>query len=263
MQKVRFSMADLVVATVPLAAVLARPQAADAAKISTRLYMPTMLLKDSMPAGLTDLESVPTLRATNADDDFEARLSEYVRAIRATSAVFAVANHKEKTLAQDQGNVLWINCWCIISGFGSYMQIDMTVRASCDACDACEPLECQADGRERERYMRAFRSVVSFTGSRCADGRAAARARGLGRRKEPKPRDDRVLRAWCVRACALSSICGWRMMLCCQCRVMAACCASWRPERRATDGMRGRSVGAEPMMGGVVATIGAQRRPPR
>ena len=90
MQKVRFSMADLVVATVPLAAVLARPQAADAAKISTRLYMPTMLLKDSMPAGLTDLESVPTLRATNADDDFEARLSEYVRAIRATSAVFAV-----------------------------------------------------------------------------------------------------------------------------------------------------------------------------
>ena len=95
--KVRFSMADLVVATVPLAAVLARPQAADAAKISTRLYMPTMLLKDSMPAGLTDLESVPTLRATSADDDFEARLADYVRAIRATSAVFAVANHKEKT----------------------------------------------------------------------------------------------------------------------------------------------------------------------
>ena len=153
--KVRFSMADLVVATVPLAAMLARPQAADAAKISTRLYMPTMLLKDSMPAGLTDLESVPTLRATSADDDFEARLADYVRAIRATSAVFAVANHKEKTLAQDQGNVLWINCWCIISGFGSYVRIDMTVRASCDACDACEPLECQADGRERERYMRA------------------------------------------------------------------------------------------------------------
>ena len=117
MQKVRFSMADLVVATVPLAAVLARPQAADAAKISTRLYMPTMLLKDSMPAGLTDLESVPTLRATNADDDFEARLSEYVRGIRATSAVFAVANHKEKTLAQDQGNMLWINCNCVIVGW--------------------------------------------------------------------------------------------------------------------------------------------------
>ena len=30
LQKLRFSMADLVVATVPLAAVLARPQAADA-----------------------------------------------------------------------------------------------------------------------------------------------------------------------------------------------------------------------------------------
>ena len=42
------------------------------------------------------------------------------------------------------------------------------------------------------------------------------------------------------------------------CRVMAACCASWRPERRATDGMRGRSVGAEPMTGGVMRVVDAR-----
>ena len=86
--------------------------------------MPTLLLKEQMPVGLSDLQSVPVLRAANEHEDFDTRLQEYVRAIRATSGVFAVSNHKAKTLAQDQGNMLWVNGWCIISGFGSYVDID-------------------------------------------------------------------------------------------------------------------------------------------
>ena len=70
---------EVVVATVPSLAV-ARPSAADAARVSTRLYMQTALLKDHMPAGLTDLESVPTLRAQIEENDYEERLAEYVRA---------------------------------------------------------------------------------------------------------------------------------------------------------------------------------------
>ena len=66
--------------------------------------MPTALLKDHMPAGLTDLESVPTLWAQTEENDYEERLAEYVRAIQATSSVFSVANQKTETLVQNQGN---------------------------------------------------------------------------------------------------------------------------------------------------------------
>ena len=69
----------LVVATVPRAATLARPSAADASRLGTRLYMPTLLLKEQMPVGLSDLQSVPVLRAANEHEDFETRLQEYVR----------------------------------------------------------------------------------------------------------------------------------------------------------------------------------------
>ena len=42
------------------------------------------------------------------------------------------------------------------------------------------------------------------------------------------------------------------------CRVMAACCASLRSGRRAAGGVRGRSVGAEPMRGGVLYGVDAR-----
>ena len=42
------------------------------------------------------------------------------------------------------------------------------------------------------------------------------------------------------------------------CRVMASCCASLRSGRRAAGGVRGRSVGAEPMKGGAAHGVDAR-----
>ena len=42
------------------------------------------------------------------------------------------------------------------------------------------------------------------------------------------------------------------------CRLMAACCASLGPGRRAAGGVRGRSVGAEPMAGGAARGVDAR-----
>ena len=42
------------------------------------------------------------------------------------------------------------------------------------------------------------------------------------------------------------------------CRVMAACCASLGSGRRAAGGVRGRSVGAEPMKGGAAHGVDAR-----
>ena len=42
------------------------------------------------------------------------------------------------------------------------------------------------------------------------------------------------------------------------CRLMAACCASLGPGRRAAGGVRGRSVGAEQMAGGAARGVDAR-----
>ena len=43
--------------------------AARAARVGAMQYMPTALLKDSMPAGLAELQTVPTMRQSDEDAD--------------------------------------------------------------------------------------------------------------------------------------------------------------------------------------------------
>ena len=67
----------------------------------------------------------------------------------------------------------------------------------------------------------------------------------------------RACRAWCVRAvCSVKHL--WMAQNVVLCRVMAACCASLGSGRRAAGGVRGRSVGAEPMKGGAAHGVDAR-----
>ena len=68
--------------------VLAQPTAVASARLSSKLYMPTALIKAQLPAGLGDLQTVPRL-SDQAGETHAARLQQYIMAIRATAKVFA------------------------------------------------------------------------------------------------------------------------------------------------------------------------------
>ena len=93
----------------PLA--LAAPTAAMSARLTSKLYLPTALVAMQLPAGLADLQTVPRLLPPDEWHDEEARLQEYVEAIRATARVFATYNHKMETLASYDAYMVWIDGW--------------------------------------------------------------------------------------------------------------------------------------------------------
>lgn len=113
------------------------------------------------------MSMVPRMRQDEEDGDFDERLQEYISAIRATVQVFKTSNHKSATLAEYDRYMVWIDAWCIISGFGSYVVADLTVRlrlseraperakepsgrTGVPAWRVCVPLPVSAD-RERAR----------------------------------------------------------------------------------------------------------------
>lgn len=63
------------------ALVLAQPTALAAAKLTKKLYMPTALVHERLPAGLGELRSVPQLMDSMAESA-EDRLQEYCCRIR-------------------------------------------------------------------------------------------------------------------------------------------------------------------------------------
>ena len=54
-------------------------------------------------------------------------LEEYVAAIRATARVFVTYQHKKATLIEYDRYMIWLDAWLRLSGFGSYVDVDMTV----------------------------------------------------------------------------------------------------------------------------------------
>ena len=102
------------------ALVLAQPTALAAAKLTKKLYMPTALVHERLPAGLGELGSVPQLQDSMAETP-EARLQEYCSRIRETSKVFATYQHKNQTLKADESYVIWIDAWAQLSGFGQFI----------------------------------------------------------------------------------------------------------------------------------------------
>ena len=87
----------------------------------------------------------------------------------------------------------------------------------------------------------------------CCRARRARSATGLAR---SRAHVSRVPRMMCACVCIVEQF--WMAQNVVLWRVMAAFSASLRPGRRAAGGMRGRSVGAEPMWGGVVCGVDAR-----
>ena len=99
---------------------LAQPSALASARLSGKLYMPTALIKEHLPAGLGDLQTVPRLQEQTGKTE-AARLEQYIHAIRATAKVFSTYNHKNETLKRDESYMIWIDSWAQLSGFGRFI----------------------------------------------------------------------------------------------------------------------------------------------
>ena len=152
-------------ATEPLA--LAAPTAAMSARLTAKKYLPTALISKQLPARLSDMRTVPRLKAPDEWNDEAARLAEYVAAIRATASVFQTYNHKTETLAAYDSYMVWIDMWLRLSGFGSFVDVDLQVsrhqRVACACVRACKGRVVACDGEHG--------------GGEAGGGRAAARAR--------------------------------------------------------------------------------------
>ena len=108
---------------------LSAPSRAIGARLMRKLYLPTALIADELPAG--SLEVATCLPRFSTDEErLEAeRLEEYVSAIRATMRVFARYHHKKQSLVEMDKCFVWLNSWAMLSGFGSYCVVSDTVSA--------------------------------------------------------------------------------------------------------------------------------------
>ena len=108
---------------------LSAPSRAIGARLMRKLYLPTALIADELPAG--SLEAATCVPRFSTDEErLEAeRLEEYVSAIRATMRVFARYHHKKQSLVEMDKCFVWLNSWAMLSGFGSYCVVSDTVSA--------------------------------------------------------------------------------------------------------------------------------------
>ena len=115
-----------------MARLLSGPAAELTAKLTEKSrYRPTALIRRILPAGAECLESVPTLERgglAGAEPTAE-QLARYVAEVRAAAAVFATSNMQHDTLAEHDKYIVWIDAWAKLSGFGSYVVVDTSVRA--------------------------------------------------------------------------------------------------------------------------------------
>ena len=99
------------------------------ARVGRLLYMPSALLAAHLPAGLGGMLRVPRLMEMEADDD-AARLEAYIVSIRRTARVFEVNQSAQATLERNDSHMVWVNSWASLSGFGSFVVVDLEVRCS-------------------------------------------------------------------------------------------------------------------------------------
>ena len=107
---------------------LSSPSRAIGARLMKKLYLPTALIADELPAGSFEASSSVPRFATDAERPEAERLDEYVRAIRATMNVFAKYHFKLPTLAAMDKYFVWLDSWAMLSGFGSFCVVSETVR---------------------------------------------------------------------------------------------------------------------------------------
>ena len=89
-----------------------------------------------MPAGASSLERLPSLMEGGLSDyellrsePTEQQLDEYSGAVRKTAKVFSSMQVKAGTVAERDKYVVWVDAWCKLNGFGSYIVLDDEVRS--------------------------------------------------------------------------------------------------------------------------------------
>ena len=115
---------------------LAVPGAELKGKLTEKMrFRPTAMMKPLMPAGASSLERLPSLTEGGLSDyellrsePTEQQLEEYAGAIRQTANVFSSMQVKAGTVAERDKYVVWVDAWCKLSGFGTYVVLDETVR---------------------------------------------------------------------------------------------------------------------------------------
>jgi hypothetical protein len=106
---------------------LASASAGLQARLLQKRYLPTALIGEMLPAGSMEVShEVPRMAA---DERPEAeRLHEFVVAIRSTMRVFGRFHHTTNTLGCNDRYMVWLDSWGKLSGFGSHIVVDATVR---------------------------------------------------------------------------------------------------------------------------------------
>ena len=110
---------------------LAGPQAKLRAKLTEKTrHRPYELLRKRMPAGTKELAAVPRLAASSRKAATAQQVQQYEVKIRSTSSTFASHHLDEGTLEEHDNYVEWINQWATLSGFGTFIVMDMKVRCA-------------------------------------------------------------------------------------------------------------------------------------
>ena len=96
-------------------------------KTRTRSYK---LLRKRFPAGTKELAAVPQLAASSRKVATAQQVQQYEENIRSASSTFASHHLDEGTLEEDDNYMVWINQWATLSGFGTFIVINMKVRCA-------------------------------------------------------------------------------------------------------------------------------------
>ena len=114
---------------------LAGPTATLKGKLTEKVrYRPTAAIEPLLPAGTDTLESLPVVRPGVSLKDLvrseptAEEMAEYSVAIKRTAAVLARNHMKQGTLAEHDTYTVWVATYMQLSGFGTFVIVDETVR---------------------------------------------------------------------------------------------------------------------------------------
>ena len=112
---------------------LSAPSRAIGARLMRKLYLPTALIADELPAGSLEVATCVPRFSTDEERLEAERLEEYVSAIREGDdeglCKVGTTNHKKQSLVEMDKCFVWLNSWAMLSGFGSYCVVSDTVSA--------------------------------------------------------------------------------------------------------------------------------------
>ena len=94
------------------------------------MWYELLVLRKRFPSGTKELAAVPRVAASSRKMATAEQVQEYEENIRSASSTFASHHLDEGTLEEDDNYMVWINQWATLSGFGTFIVINMKVRCA-------------------------------------------------------------------------------------------------------------------------------------